>query len=377
MRIKIYGGPLSISYNLAKFLRRANMDVTFYTDKAPLDESYTPDWEDEEMKGVSCDWIKKIDINLKNCIVKRKKERRFLAELRDADILHMYGEASIWASLTKIPYVYSTYGYDIDQMPFRRGTLKSLTLAHLLRRSISKSSCVLLAPHERNVIKEKLNLNVRSEYIPCPIDTDKYKNRDNGLMGELKQKGGYDFIFFSPTRHEWTHPDKKNNKANDKIINAFSRFINSSGKRALLVLVEKGDDLGKSKALVRLRELGNHVMWIKPQKKERLIEFYSASDIVFDQFAVPGFGQTFLEAMSCGVPTFNMYLEGYEELYSEQPPYVNVSTEEEMFEKLTALTSRADRLRDIGRRSREWILKYHDWRVAVGRYRSLYEDILG
>jgi len=371
MKVKIYGGPLSLSYNLAKSLRRGGIDATLYTDKLPQDVSYRPEWEDD---GVSADWIGEVDLSFRNCVVKGKREKTFIEELRDSDILHMYGEGSIWASFTGVPYVYSSYGYDLDQIPFRKSSLKDRVLAYYLKRSVLKSRCVIVPPHHKELLK-KLKWNIKISYAPCPIDTDKYKKVKTPLRDELKNKGNYDFIFFSPTRHEWTH-SHASNKGNDRLINAFAKFNKLSGKKALLILAEKGDDLEKSKILVKERGMETDVMWIKPQKKDALIEFYSASDIVFDQFTLGEFGQVLLEAMACAAPTF-IYLKGYEGFYDEDPPCVNVSTEDQICEKLMDLTGDPEALKGIGERSREWIVKNHDWRVSVERYKKLYESILG
>lgn len=373
MRIKIYGGPFSISYNLAKFLKRENMDVTFYTDKTPLDKSYRPDWEDEDLKGTSADWIKEVDVRLSNCLLQRRKEKAFLKELKDADILHMYGESSIWASFTNIPYIYNSYGYDLDQMPFKTNSIRARVLSYFLKRSLRKAKCVIVPPKQKETLK-KLNLRVRTVHIPCPIDTDKYKRRNTPLKDDLKKRYGCEFIFLSPTRQEWTH-SHTSNKGNDKVINAFGKFIKSGNKKALLVLVEKGSDLEESKKLVKRCGVEDSVMWIRPQDKERLLDFYSASDIVLDQFTLGEFGQVFLEAMSCGIPTF-IYLKGYEGLYDDEPPCINVSSENEIFKNLTKLTGNPKILQDVGNKSREWILKYHDWRLAVEKYKNLYRSIL-
>jgi len=372
MKIKIYGGPLSISYNLAKFLRRKGIDVIFYSDSSPLDESYRPLWEDgDDKKG---DWIKEVDVKLGNCIIRTSNARSFIKELKTADILHTYGESSIWASMTGVPYIYNSYGYDLDQMPFRTDSVRSRILSHLLRRSIRKAKRVIISPHQRDILK-RLKINIKTDYIPCPIDTDKYKKHPTPLRNDLLNTGQFSYIFFSPTRHEWSH-SHTSNKGNDRVINAFSKFTGKSVKKALLILVEKGDDLQKSKDLIKQNGIEKYVMWIKPCNKEKLIEFYSASDIVFDQFTLGAFGQVFLESMSCGVPTF-IYLEGYEPFYGEDPPCINVSEEKNIFNKLMELTQDPASLKDIGERSRDWILKYHDWRVSVREYDRMYKSILG
>lgn len=371
MKIKIYGGPLSISYNLAKFLKRKNMDVTFYSDKSPLDESYKPFWEDGEIKEGG--WIREIDVKLSNCILRTKKEKSFIEDLKSADILHTYGESSIWASFTDVPYIYNSYGYDLDQMPFRRDSLRSRILSYLLRRSLARANRVIISPHQKDILK-RLHISTETVYIPCPIDTDKYKKHPTSLREDLLREGGFSFMFFSPTRHEWSH-GHTSNKGNDKMIRAFTRFTRKSEKKALLILVEKGDDLTKSKELIRQNGVEKYVLWIKPCDKKTLIDFYSASDIVLDQFTLGAFGQVFLESMSCGVPTF-IYLKGYEGLYAENPPCVNVYGEDDILDRLIELTAFPAKLNDIARKSREWMLKYHDWQASAKEYERLYKSIL-
>ncbi|NQT22436.1 MAG: glycosyltransferase [Candidatus Omnitrophica bacterium] len=373
MRIKIYGGPLSISYNLAKVLHGKNADVTLFIDKTQIDDSYSPAWEDEDIDLASQDWIEEVNLRFNRCILKGKREKEFLKELRESDVLHMYGESSIWASFTDIPYVYNSYGFDLDQMLFGRKGFKGRMLSCLLRRSLLKAKSIIAFPHQYKMLK-KMELNTKINYIPCPIDTEKYNNKETSLEDELKKRSNYDFIFFSPSRHEWTHTHKSN-KGNDKLIRAFKKYIETSSKRALLILVEKGDDLMKTKLLLREYLLEEHVMWIKPQKKNELINFYNASDIVFDQFTLGGFGQTFLESMSCGKPTFIYLTKDYRDLYEEAPPCINVSGENEILEKLLEYTRDKKMREDIGRASREWVMKYHDFKVSAENYINLYNRI--
>ena len=42
MKINMYGGALTISYSLAKFLRRKGQDVTLFIDKELYNKSYAP-----------------------------------------------------------------------------------------------------------------------------------------------------------------------------------------------------------------------------------------------------------------------------------------------------------------------------------------------
>lgn len=363
-------------YQLAKHLREKNIDVKLFIDSSPEDESYSPAWEDEEIKEDELpDWIQKESFNLSRYFLGFREERKFLNRLTDCDLIHAHGESCIWASFTKKPYVFQSYGFDLDTMPFHDSSIKLRALSFFQRRGIKKASKILILPYQTDAV-EKLGIsNSQYLYQYWGIDTDKY-NRVNTQLGEdIRRKFNVDFIFFHPTRHEWGS-SKKIDKGNDKLILAFSKFIKITGRKGLLILIEKGNDTKKSKDIINELGLQNNVLWLKPMSKKNLIEYYSISDIVLDQFVCGSFGQTFLESMSMGIPTF-IYLKEYENYYETLPPAINVFSPDDIVSEMIKLTDNDDYRIVIGNRSREWILKHRDWNVVTDKYISLYEEILG
>jgi glycosyltransferase involved in cell wall biosynthesis len=374
MKINMYGGVLTMSYNLAKLLRRKGMDVTLFVDRDVLDRSYSPVWEDEELKSGYPDWMRVVDAKFSRALLGNKTSMRFAKDLSDCDILHLHGEAYLWANLFTKPFIFHSYGYDLDQMPFKSNTVKLAALSFFSRRGIKRAAKIIVAPHQ-NVFLEKLKVSDKGMYVPWPMDLDKYNTIDAGkLRQEILKRFDADFIFFHPTRHEWSGDQTTNNKRNDKLIHAFAAYIKDFNKRAVLILVNKGGDVGETRKLIEGYGIGDRIEWLDAMPKSRLIEYYSASDVVLDQFELGWFGQIFLESMACGKPTIT-YLKYHERIYPEAPPAVNALTSDDILKDLIKLTSDKDLLASIGRQSREWINKYHSWNNVCGLYRQLYESL--
>src|SRR3990172_7287208 len=115
MRINMYGGVLNMPYNLAKNLRKKNIDVRLFLDSNLIDESYSPVWEDEELNEYGLPfWIEKQNVSLPRFLMGFRNERNFLRCLNDCDLIHAHGEGCIWASFTDKPYIFQSYGFDLD-----------------------------------------------------------------------------------------------------------------------------------------------------------------------------------------------------------------------------------------------------------------------
>lgn len=375
MKINMYGGALTISYSMAKFLRRKGQDVTLFMDKELSDKSYAPEWEDEELKSGYPEWIKITDAKFAGALCGDKKARAFQHMLEDCDVLHLHAEACLWANLISKAFLYQSHGYDLDQLPFKRGSIKQLIISLFMRSSIRKASRVVAIPAERVFLK-RLGVEDRQIYLPFPMDMDKYSRTADGLLraGILSDHGA-ELIFFHPTRHEWKDNPTTNNKGNDKVLRAFACYTKKSPDKAVLILINKGRDLAESKKLIDDLGIRDQVIWLDAMPKNRLIDYYNASDIVLDQFNLGGFGQVFMESMACGRPTF-IYMKDYEPIYEEQPPCINVFTEDEIANKLIDLSKDRPGREEIGNRSRQWIQKYHAWQNACDKFIDVYAELM-
>lgn len=371
MKINMYGGALTISYSLAKFLRRKGQDVTLFLDRQASDKSYDPIWEDEDLKSGYPEWIKTTDAKFSRTILGDKRSIDFARALSDCDILHLHGEAYLWANIINKPFIYQSHGYDLDQLPFNVRSVKQIILSIFAKRAIRRSYKAIVIPHQRTFLK-MLGIAEKEIYLPFPMDLDKYKPTDaKGLRESILSAHNASLIFFHPTRHEWVNNASTNNKGNDKVLRAFAVFTKRSSRKAVLMLVNKGRNVAESKKLIDSLGISENILWLEAEPKARLIERYSASDIVLDQFTLGNFGQIFLEAMACAKPTF-AYLKGYEETYPEVPPAVNVFTVDDIANNLIDLSDNKEKLEGIGQKSRAWVKKYHGWDHACDGLIELY-----
>jgi len=143
----------------------------------------------------------------------------------------------------------------------------------------------------------------------------------------------------------------------------------------VLILINKGRDVAESKRLIDSLGVSEDVVWLEAMPKPQLIDYYNAADIVLDQFNLGGFGQVFLESMACGRPTF-IYVNGYEAIYPEQPPAINVFTKDDIVNNLIDLSGDRAKREEIGYKSRLWIQKYHAWQNACDKFIDVYRSLI-
>lgn len=363
-----------MAYLIAQFLRRKGMDSYAFVDKNPSFECNSPFWEGGADGGLPF-WVKTVNVNLGRILFPGRAERKFLKDLSECDIIHVIGEAGIWASFTGRPYLYWSYGFDLDILPFKAGGIKDLLLSYLQRRALKKAGLVLYPmPHQAEFV-DRLKLLKAEFFLPmAPIDTERYSRRCSPFLSEMRNSYNCEWLFLHPARQEWTRniPD---NKGCDKLFRAFARFVRN-GFNAKMIVLEKGRDIKDSKKLITDLNIAGNIIWLKEQDKEKLIDLYSISDIVFDQFNIGSPGLITWEALSVGLPTFVFMKEFWRSRANELPPVINVSTEEEIFSMLNKLCRDKSMLSGIGSRSRAWITKYFHWETVIEQYISYYEAIL-
>jgi len=205
----------------------------------------------------------------------------------------------------------------------------------------------------------------RLEFSPFAIDTDQYSPGRSHLGLSVD----HDFMVFSPARHEWQE------KGNDRLIKAFSSLLKTSPK-ALLVMVEWGSDLVRSKNLVASLGIERSVSWESLMNKKRLIEWYRLADVVADQFVLGAYGTTAPEAMSCAKPVL-MYVEDryFQRWHGSLPPILSARSVDGIHEMLEKLKDPAFRS-EVGRKGRDWVLKEHRLTTVAQTQLKIYHEVL-
>lgn len=301
---------------------------------------------------------------------KRRLERQ-VGPLRELfsryDVVQLYGvhPALIPLGLPSVPYVAFEHG-TMREVPFEnswRGRLLSLGYRMSAKTIITNA----------DVVEQARRLGLEREdyvFIPHPLDETKYTSGPSKLRGELEAQG-VDFVLLCPARHDW------HVKGTDRLIQAFARLVRAERPNAVLLLFDWGQEVDRSKALVRELGIERNVRWSQPLPKLRLIDAYRAADVVLDQFLIGTFGAVAPEAMACARPVvmaFDPALHRW--CFSEQPPIVDARTSEQIHAQLSRLAGDGEARAALGAAGRSWVERHHGWRVAVERQLAIYEEVV-
>jgi glycosyltransferase involved in cell wall biosynthesis len=332
---------------------------------------YLPEADDPELKEGYPDWIKSFNLPKWRYRFFAKQTWNFLHELGDCDVIHTSENGPVFAMFTKRPYIFLSSGVDFYQAPFERGSLKSLLGAFLIRMGLRRAKRLLIGNPTMALVQQALRrLQVKNVgYLPVPIDTEKFAPYNAHKKAALRAPYDYEFIFFHPTRQVWDL------KGNDRLLRAYARFVKDTGTSCMLIAVRASYNRNDGPKLVDELGIQQHVRWVDPLGRYELVDYYNLADIVFDQFVTGAFGSCALEAWSCGTPVF-IHLHDHRPWYPHNPPAVNVSTEQEIYEALMALCEDRRQLAALGARSREWVLQHHGGDPVIDRYIALYEEVL-
>lgn len=303
---------------------------------------------------------------------------RFVPECRrlarSYDVLQLYGGDAVKGPLL---------GKGARYVTFEHGTMRFTPFADtregkLLAESYRRAAAVLITNADCLLAADRLGIDPRRRrFVPHPVDEEKYCPGETSLRGELSECYEADHIFLCPTRHDWGWL-RGDSKRVEKALRAFVRFVRAR-PRSLLILCEWGHEVGRSKRLLEESGVAGKVLWVRPLPKMRLLDFYRAADAVLDQFSdsIGSFGALTAEALSCGKPVIT-YLNRsvHERCFREQPPTLDALEEDEILQRMIEVADDRAHAEEVGRRSREWILAHHGWRLVAERLRAVYERVL-
>jgi glycosyltransferase involved in cell wall biosynthesis len=283
---------------------------------------------------------------------------------RQYHVLQAYATHSIFPLLLtpKWPYVAFEHGTMRD-IPFEdtwRGRLLALSYRQAAKVIITNA----------DVVEQARLLGLENYvFIPHPLDETKYTPGPSELRAELEGQG-FDFVLLSPSRHDWAI------KGTDRLLRAFAELVHSQRRKAVLLLFDWGQEVGRSRALVEELGIEPNVRWSRPLPKLRLIDAYRAADVVLDQFLIGTFGAVAPEAMACGCPVVMAFRpELHTWCFPELPPVVDARTTEDIHGALVRLAEDAARREALGWEGRAWIERHHGWRLVVDRHLAIYEEL--
>lgn len=111
--------------------------------------------------------------------------------------------------------------------------------------------------------------------------------------------------------------------------------------------------------------------------RSKVLRVKSSCDICIDQvggkMGGTGYGKSGLESLALGIPTITNMTEDYQKFLPENP-FVVANNEKELKEKLIELIDNRNLRDEIGKRSKEWVRKYHSYESVNAQLMNLYKQ---
>ncbi len=274
--------------------------------------------------------------------------------LRHYDFIIGYSTDGILPMFCEVPFFAFEHGTlrDIPDQEDRSGRLTSLAYRLAKHVFVTNFDCVekakILAPRRYSLINH-------------PFDEDAAFSIDGveELRTRLLSDLNCEFLFFHPTRQDWTKGNPMADKQNDIFLEAFVA-LRKAGIDVGVVCCNWGKDVAATKEFLRAKGCDPYVAWVEPMPLLPFQRMCLASDVMADQFKLGAFGGITFKAMAVGCPIIT-YLD--EEMllrqYPQCPPVLNCATVEDIIAAVRSLLDQPEKRRKLSADSRSWMKHYH------------------
>jgi glycosyltransferase involved in cell wall biosynthesis len=215
----------------------------------------------------------------------------------------------------------------------------------------------------------------RVVYLPHAFDDAKLRAfRDTNL--QLQPPSSGPTIFFSPTRHHWQDKSGSWTKGNDIMLLAAGELLRE-GYDFRLVLVEWGNEVSNSKALIETLGLSSKVTWVPTMQKRELWTLYCTSHAVIDQFSLPALGGVGFETMALGrrliTALDNAQMTRF---FGCPPPCLIAQTVGECRDRMLEVILDPGDTAGRGVAARQWMIDYHSAERIVSLQARAYQRLI-
>lgn len=412
----LFGNVANNFYRLGSaVIGKPNINVTLLlTDHE--ESTNTPEHDNPKLLGNYPAWILvNQHFRLRNLVTRKKSV--LVEELERADLAILSSINVLCALFTKkVKVVFYGTGADLTLFPFWRRHLRVLIdqkgpitprriasvigvipLAILMRLSIRRCDVIVAYPFKPfNDAISKLRISrdrVARTYLPLAVDTVSFKLKEENeiqLSEEIRaQFSKFSFKVFAPSRLLTNlHPvylAMGQFKGNDFLVKTFAEFLKENKHiSAGLFLIDRGSEAVFETRKMRelIKELGivENVVWLKPIvgnsfNRRELIDMYSLSDVVADEFGAGWFGSVTLEALSCSKPVMCFVDDDtMRDLYPWHPiASFNDGAQIKWF--LSKINENPTFARGLGEQGRAWVNEFHSPAAIEASWLTLINEL--
>lgn len=286
----------------------------------------------------------------------------------------LFQEYDIVQAYATEPLYFALLNFDRG-IGFEHGTLRDIPfgddlIGQLTALGYSKASHVFITNGDCLESAKRLRLKNFSPMLH-PFDEKKFRKLASEAP-DLRARYHADHVFICPLRHDWKI------KGTDLYIRALpdlQRVFQS--KRIVVIFAPWGQEMEKSRSLIRELGCEDLVVWEGPFNRHNLIRMMAAADAVLDQLTLPHFGATAPEAIACGTPVLMSYKqESTAWIVTRPAPIFAVHSVQEIVDALQKAVDPMF-LKNYRREAEEWISECHHSGLIVEKHLRAYRAVLG
>lgn len=296
--------------------------------------------------------------------------RRFFRLLSDYDVIQAYSLDGFIPAMNSLP-AYAVYEHGtLRDLPFEQSFYGFIT-----RAAYREASLVFVTNSDVLPSVERMGLDpARVVCLPHAFD-DRKLMKFRADNPQLQPPAG-PAIFFSPTRHHWQDKSGSWTKGNDVLLRA-AGMVAGEGLDFRLHLVEWGQEVAASKALIAELGIADKVLWLPTMQKAELWAAYCTAHAVVDQFSLPALGGVGFEAMALGRRLITAIDDAQlAQFFGQAPPCLSASTVAQCATQLRAVIADSADMAGRGVAAAGWMHEFHSARRIVALQAKAYRALL-
>ena len=245
--------------------------------------------------------------------------------------------------------------------------LKGTMMRRLRRFVLSRASlCTVVSEAMRDDVRRQLKKPARIEVVPMGVDLKQrftpghIRRREKQLLfaGRLVAKKGVEFLLQAMPRIRQAHPD------------------------VALLIVGHGPEKDRLENLTHALQMDAYVEFRGGVPNDKLPRYYQTSSIVIFPSVVDaqgdreGFGLVLVEALGCGCAAVISDLPAMRDIVTDGLTGIIVPQKnpDAIAAKVIDLLNRPERVRELGRSGRQYVLQRYDWDRIARRYGKLIDS---
>jgi hypothetical protein len=325
-------------------------------------------------------------------IIQNKKSKDFVKDFKESfpnrndqltanEIIPFLATRKIWAEIFSHFDIVQCYGghpifgliAGAKYVALEHGTLRDFTLGddplhRMVALAYKKATHTFITNGDCREYAIKLGIKTYSAMIH-PLDFEPFEEVSDLDINQIRRQTNAEILLFSPIRHDWAI------KGTDIVIKSLPRIIDKTDKRVVLILCEWGNEIERSKGLIRELDLEAHIVWSRPLPKRKLAKYLKAADVILDQMTLPHFGGTAPQSLAAGTPVIMSYKpESTLWMFSEPAPILPAFNEEEISEQVVHALDPVWR-RKFKQEAQQWMEKYHSPTFLLNEHLHIYEKM--